>query len=59
MHVFSPPIDWAFFTLDTLEAANDLDVCHSALKGRGVSIQDFYASEELKAKPAQWPSPSM
>ena len=49
------PSTWAFFTLDMLEAANDLVECRSALKGSGISVQDFRTGEELKAKRAQWP----
>ena len=44
-----------FFTLDSLEAADELVGCRSALKGSGVSIQDFLTPEELKIKRALWP----
>ena len=42
-------------TLGSLEAADELVGCRSALKGSGVSIQDFLTPEELKIKRALWP----
>ena len=45
----------AFFSLDTLEAANDLVGRRSSLKGSGVTVHDFLPHQELKLKRAQWP----
>jgi hypothetical protein len=44
-----------FFSLDSLEAADALVGRRGALKGSGVSIQDFLTPEELKTKRALWP----
>ena len=44
-----------FFTLGSLEAADELVRRRSALKGSGASIQDFLTPEELKIKRALWP----
>ena len=44
-----------FFTLGSLEAADELVGLRSALKGSGASIQDFLTPEELKIKRALWP----
>ena len=44
-----------FFSLDSLEAADELVGRRCALKDSGVSIQDFLTPEELKIKRALWP----
>ena len=45
----------AFFSLDTLEAANDLVGRRSSLKGSSVTVHDYLTPQELKLKRAQWP----
>ena len=44
-----------FFTLGSLEAADELVERRSALKGSGASNQDFLTPEELKVKRTLWP----
>ena len=44
-----------FFTLGSLEAADELVGRRSALKGSGISLQDFLTPEEQKIKRALWP----
>ena len=44
-----------FFSLDSLEAADALVGRRGALKGSGVSIQDFLTPEEIETKRALWP----
>ena len=44
-----------FFTLSSLEAANELVGSRCALKGSSISVQDCLTPEELKIKRALWP----